>query len=130
VADFIGSLNAIELTVDELVGAYAVARLGEGDRVVVPVEPGVRPGATLRVAVRPERVQIGPPDGAAPDAGSSLPGSIAEIVYLGMYTQIHVDTRAGRLISHRLADEPLQSLAEGSRVRLTWEPEHASVLAR
>ena len=129
VADFIGSLNAIEVTVDELVGGYAVARLGDGERVVVPVDAGVRPGFTLRVAVRPERVQIGPPGDPVPDGGSSLQGSIVEIVYLGMYTQIHVETRAGRLISHRIADETTRSLTDGSQVQLSWEPEHASVLA-
>src|SRR6187399_3634855 len=37
VADFIGSLNALELTVDEIVGGYAVSRVGEDERVVVPV---------------------------------------------------------------------------------------------
>src|SRR5256884_6655038 len=37
VADFIGSLNAFDLRIDELVGAYAVTRLGEDERVVVPV---------------------------------------------------------------------------------------------
>ncbi len=129
VADFIGSLNAIELTVDERVGPYAVARLGEGERVVVPVDGGdVRPGSVLRVAVRPERVQIGSAESPVPDGGSTLQGSVVEIVYLGMYTQVHVDTGAGRLICHRLADEPAQALAHGSRVRLSWEPEHASVL--
>jgi len=128
VADFIGSLNAIEVTVDELVGDYAVARLGDGERVVVPVDSGVRPGTTLRVAVRPERVQIGPPDTATPDGGSSLAGSIVQIVYLGMYTQIHVETGAGRLICHRIADEPAEPAAQGARVRLWWDPEHGSVL--
>jgi spermidine/putrescine transport system ATP-binding protein len=129
VADFIGSLNALELTVDELVGSYAVVRVGERERVVVPVGADVRPGATLRVAVRPERVQIGPVDRPVPEGGSSLEGSIVQIVYLGMYTQLHVDTRAGRVVSHRLADELTDALAEGSRVLLSWEPEHASVLA-
>src|SRR5256886_229854 len=43
VADFIGSLNAIELTIDELVGDYSVARLGEDVRVVAPAA-GRRPG--------------------------------------------------------------------------------------
>jgi spermidine/putrescine transport system ATP-binding protein len=129
VADFIGSLNALDLTVDELVGGYAVARLGEGERVVVPVDADVRPGGPLRVAVRPERVQIGPLDGPTPDGGSSLEGSIVEIVYLGMYTQIHAETRAGRLICHRMADEPIDTLTQGSRIRLSWEPEQASVLA-
>src|SRR6186997_963154 len=37
VADFIGSLNALDFTVDELVGGYAVMRVGEADRVVLPV---------------------------------------------------------------------------------------------
>src|SRR3954451_3563135 len=36
VADFIGSLNALEFTVHELVGGFVVMRLGEGGRVVVP----------------------------------------------------------------------------------------------
>src|ERR671939_899934 len=60
VADFIGSLNALELRIDELVGGYAVARLGEGERVVFPVGAGRRAGEQVRVAVRPERVRIGP----------------------------------------------------------------------
>jgi spermidine/putrescine transport system ATP-binding protein len=129
VADFIGSLNALELTVDELVGGYAVARVGEQERIVVPVDNDVRPGNALRVAVRPERVRIGPPGSSAPDGSSSLQGSVAEIVYLGMYTQLHVDTRAGRVVCHRLADEPVDQLTTGSPVLLSWEPEHAAVLA-
>ncbi len=129
VADFIGSLNALELTVDELVGGFAVMRLGEGERVVLPVGPNTRTGESFRIAVRPERVQIGPVESPAPDGGSRLEGTIAEIVYLGMYTQFHVGTRAGRIVSHRLADELLAPLESGSRVVLSWEPEHTSVLA-
>src|SRR3989449_7944099 len=79
VADFIGSLNALELTVEELVGGYALMRLGEDERLVVPVDSGTTTGDSIRVAVRPERVQI---DGALSDGGSRLEGTIAEIVYL------------------------------------------------
>jgi hypothetical protein len=46
-----------------------------------------------------------------------------------MYTQFHVDTRVGRVVCHRLADESLASFSPGSRVLVTWEPEDASVLA-
>src|SRR5207237_290015 len=60
VADFIGSLNALDLTIDELVGGYAVARFGEDDRVVVAVGAGRRAGDAMPVAVRPERVRIRP----------------------------------------------------------------------
>src|SRR5204863_3921783 len=37
VADFIGSLNALDVSVDELVGGFAIARIGENERIVVPV---------------------------------------------------------------------------------------------
>jgi spermidine/putrescine transport system ATP-binding protein len=120
VADFIGSLNAFDVTIDEVVGDYAVARLGEEQRIVVP---GPAKG-DVRVAVRPEQVQIG----AGAEGGSRVDGMIAEIVYLGMYTQFHVDTPVGRLVSHRLGDESLARLETGASVSLSWEPEHTSVL--
>ena len=67
VADFIGSLNAIELVVAERVGDLAVGRYGEGERIVVAAGAAVRAGDAIRVAVRPERVRIDRPGGAAPD---------------------------------------------------------------
>src|SRR5438552_1803103 len=72
---------------------------------------------------------LGALDAAPQDGGSRLEGTIAEAVYLGMYTQFHVETAAGRLICHRLADESLAPLAAGSKVTLGWEPDDASVLA-
>jgi spermidine/putrescine transport system ATP-binding protein len=126
VADFIGSLNAIEIRVDEVVGGYGVARLGEQDRVVVPVEAGTSAGSELRVAVRPEHVRLGAGGG---ENGSRLGGTIADIVYLGMYTQFHVDTRAGRVVSHRLADEAVEELAAGSAVELAWDADDSYVLS-
>ena len=129
VADFIGSLNAIELRVEELVGGYAVMRLGDSERIVVPVGADARTGDSLRIAVRPERVQIGPADGSTSEHnGSRLVGTIAEIVYLGMYTQFHVSTGAGRVICHRLADESLDPLEPGSPVAVSWDADHASIL--
>jgi spermidine/putrescine transport system ATP-binding protein len=128
VADFIGSLNALDFRIDELVGGFALMRLSERERVVVPVGPDTRAGSSFRVAVRPERVQIGPVEGAAPDGGSRLEGTISEIVYLGMYTQFHVDTPAGRVVSHRLAEESLSGLEVRFRVLVSWDAEHTSVL--
>ena len=54
---------------------------------------------------------------------------MTQIVYLGMYTQFHVETPRGRMISNRLADEVLADITGGSRVALHWEPEHTAVLA-
>src|SRR5262249_57230693 len=75
VADFIGSLNALDVTVDEVVGGYAVARVGDGGRVVVPVDGGVGAGTQLRVAVRPEWVRLGTGSGD----GSQLEGTVADV---------------------------------------------------
>ena len=124
VADFIGSLNALEVTVGEVVGGYGIARLGERDRIVVPVAAGTTAGAELRVAVRPEHVQLG---GGGED-GSRLGGTVADIVYLGMYTQFHVDTAAGRVISHRLADQSLEGVERGGAVALAWDAGDSYVL--
>jgi spermidine/putrescine transport system ATP-binding protein len=129
VADFIGSLNAVDVTVDELVGGYALARVGERERIVVKVGSDVRTGSTLRIAVRPELIRIGDGSDPAPEDGSRLEGTIAEVVYLGMYTQFHVDTSVGRLVSHRLAEGASDPLTTGSAVALTWEADHAYTLA-
>jgi len=78
--------------------------------------------------VRPERVRIAQGDGVLRDGGSRLEGTVAEVVFLGMYTQFHVDTRAGRLVSHRLADEVPGAVEAGTPVTLSWEPDQASPL--
>ena len=124
VADFIGSLNAIEIRVDEVVGGYAIARLGERDRIVVPVEAGTGSGAELRIAVRPEHVEFVGSD----ENGSRLAGTVADIVYLGMYTQFHVDTGAGRVVSHRLADRSVGGAERGATVELAWDADDSYVL--
>jgi spermidine/putrescine transport system ATP-binding protein len=128
VADFIGSLNVLELKVDELVGDYAVTRLDENQRVVVAAWAGAHVGQEVRVAMRPEQVQLSPARAVSPDGGSFLRGRIAEVVFLGMYTQFHVDTQAGRVVSHRMADEPLAELEVGSDVVLEWQPEDAALV--
>jgi hypothetical protein len=74
-------------------------------------------------------VRLGPVGTTTPDQGSRLSGTIGELVYLGMYTQFHVDTRAGRIVSHRLADEPSVRLEAGAPVTLSWPAEHASVVS-
>lgn len=128
VADFIGSLNAFDITVDELVGGFAVARPAAGERVVVAVEPGVRAGETLRVAVRPERVEMAPAGTDVAEDGSRVEGTIAEVVFLGMYTQFAVETAIGTVVSHRLADESLAPFQPGARVVLSWQADQTTVL--
>jgi spermidine/putrescine transport system ATP-binding protein len=128
VADFIGSLNALELTVDEVVGDFAVLRAGETGRVVL-ADPTAAVGTTLRVAVRPERVRIAEAGAPVESGGSWLEGRVAQVVYLGMYTQFHVDTPAGLVVASRLADELSSPFEVGRSVSVSWDAEHTSVLS-
>ncbi len=129
VADFIGSLNAVELVVAELVGGLAVGRYAEGERIVVAAEAGMRVGDVVRVAVRPERIRIDPGAAGPPDDGSRLGGTIGEVVYLGMFTQFKIETAAGTILCHRLADEDLSQYTVDSNVVLTWPVDQTAVLA-
>ena len=129
VADFIGSLNALELIVAELVGNLAVGRYGDGERIVVATNPDIRAGDAVRVSVRPERVRIDPVAASTPEGGSRLGGRIDEVVYLGMFTQFRVETAAGSILCHRLADESLSGYAVGTPVVLTWPVAQTAVLA-
>ena len=124
VADFIGSLNTLTLTIDELVGNCCISRFAADERVVASIGRSHTVGETVRVGVRPEHVQVGPVDGVAAGDGSRLTGTISELVYLGMYTQFHVDTRAGRIVSYQLAG----SSELGAPVTVTFAPEHARVV--
>ena len=67
-----------------------------------------------RETVRPERIRIGA-------GGGRLDGVVADVVYLGVYRQFHVDTPVGRVVSVRLADEPLDEVTAGSHVSLSWD---------
>jgi len=67
-----------------------------------------------RESVRPERIRI-------LREGGRLDGVVADVVYLGVYRQFHVDTAAGRVVSVRLSDEPLDHVEAGSTVSLSWD---------
>jgi spermidine/putrescine transport system ATP-binding protein len=129
VADFVGSLNALDVEIAELVGDSCVARF-EAGRIVAAAASDTRPGSRVRVAVRPERVRVVPREaGTTPDGGSWLAGTVAEIVYLGMLTQYHVSTAAGRVVSHRMNDESSPRVEVGSLVVVEWAAEDPSVLS-
>src|SRR5213078_3312702 len=75
VADFIGALNTLELRIDELVGGYSVSRFPAGERIIASVDGGHSVGQTVRVAVRPEHVQVAAAGSAGSADGSRLSGT-------------------------------------------------------
>jgi hypothetical protein len=121
----------MDVRVDEVDGEDLVMKIGDGDRIVVPVGPtgtDAAVGSSLLVAVRPERVELAAGD-ALTNGASRLSGTIGQVVYLGTLTQFHVDTSIGkRLIVHHLSDDRSSSVREGDAVVLTWARDDAAVL--
>ncbi len=133
VADFIGSVNLFEGRVGgdrTSVENTAVGRL----RVAAKID--AEPGATVWVAVRPEKLRI-TPVAPSPDRRSAQENGVAatlvEIAYLGDLSIYRLRTDAGVLLQATIANTG--RLGEGAfgwndRVWLSFPPEAAIVLTR
>ncbi len=78
--------------------------------------------------MRPERVHIDLEGAVTSDDGSRIGGRIDGVVYLGMFTQFRVETDAGAILCHRLADEDLAAFMPGTPVVLTWPVDQTTLL--
>jgi spermidine/putrescine transport system ATP-binding protein len=116
VAGFLGVSNLLAGVVD---GERSV-RLDDGTPVEVDVD-----GRTGRVAVgvRPEKIRLG-------EAGANrLPGEIKETAYVGVATQVIVETVAGDVVVfHQNADAASSIPAVGSNVTVSWSPDATFVV--
>ena len=107
VADFVGSVNMFEGTLERDEPDHAIVRVPE---LVSPVflDHGVSgaKGAVVWVALRPEKIEMHKrADGAAPmkmedapEGANVIPGVIRDIVYLGSETNYDVEIEGGRRI--------------------------------
>jgi putative spermidine/putrescine transport system ATP-binding protein len=75
-----------------------------------------------RFTVRPEKIRM------SDDSGSGEPGTIRDVVYVGMVTRYVVDLDAGGqlvVVKQNLETSSQEALSEkGKSVRLSWRPEH------
>ena len=129
VADFVGVLNAAELTVSSVENGRAVMTVNERDRVIAPAEGlDLAAGAKVLAAVRPERIAIAKGSverrrGLAPvrhRRADRLPRH-ADAVPRG-----HGAER--RFIVHQLSSEASDTIDEGDEVTLTWPVDDTSIL--
>jgi spermidine/putrescine transport system ATP-binding protein len=117
VAGFLGASNLLSGTVE---GPDAV-RLDSGE--VVRADVGGHTGR-VEAGVRPEKITLGHGGGA-----NELQGTIAETAYIGVATQVVVETPAGTI--HVFAQNlgaGGRALSPGSDVLLSWAPESTFVV--
>jgi spermidine/putrescine transport system ATP-binding protein len=117
VAGFLGISNLLPGRVE---GADAV-RLDDG--TLLRADVNGRAGA-VAAGVRPEKITIGPGGGA-----NELAGTIAETAYIGVATQVLVETVAGTVqVFAQNIDSGRRIPEPGSDVTLSWSPESTFVV--
>ena len=138
VADFIGTSNFMDATVEAVAGPMVTARTAAGlvlrGRMTDP-DRSVAVGDHVTVATRPERLEVAPAETAGePPAGhTQVTGRILQGTYLGDQTEYRVTTdQAGDLIvRHQNAAGAGGALGAGpgDQVAVRWHEEANLVLA-
>jgi len=128
VADFIGTSNALALSVDRREGELAIMEPGPDVRIVVADPAAI--GETVQISIRPEKISIrAGADPAAISNGCRVSGVAVERVYLGSVSQTVVELPdGGRLAVHELNDDDVSTVEPGDRVTLSWPARHSLVV--
>jgi spermidine/putrescine transport system ATP-binding protein len=133
VAGFMGTSNIIEAEVKGPVGDLLQVSSAPDDRMLVvpPPDRALRAGDKLAFTVRPEKLKVAPLNEPVAEKLCSTTGTVADIVYLGVSTQLVVQTDDGStLVAFRQNNERVSDAGEpGTRTRLVWDPEFNVVLA-
>ena len=134
VAGFIGEANLFSGAAGPRgsgTGPQRTVTQGDGRSFLVPDHAGISAGGEVRIAVRPEWLDLFEP-GAVPAGENALPGTVRDIVYLGETMHVVVTVSDGRLVRVALRNEgqllnPLR-WRRGDTVLVAWRPEDCQVL--
>jgi spermidine/putrescine transport system ATP-binding protein len=99
VAGFLGSANLYDVTVIDVVGDNATCELGQV-KVRANVAECAVPGARISLAVRPERIEVAPPDQLREDGDANVfAGSVEHLVFLGAQTHVGVQIGGALMVA-------------------------------
>jgi len=131
VAKFIGESNFFDGRISgRLNGEWEVQREGGGS-FRVPHNPNLKTGQQVRVAVRPEWMDVQRPD-AVPPGENALVGTVRDIIYLGetMHVIVAVPEAGDVTVALRNEGQLIKPLAwkRGDTAAVAWLPEDCQIL--
>jgi putrescine transport system ATP-binding protein len=131
VADFVGDVNLIEGRVVTVDRNEITIECVSGGRLRIAQSAETAPGATVCVALRPEKVQIAHEVPAAD--GNGFAGQVLEIGYLGDASIYKIKLDNGLVMKASVANRVRvidRSIGTGDRVWLSFAPEAGVVLTQ
>jgi spermidine/putrescine transport system ATP-binding protein len=135
VAGFLGVSNLLEGEVKGHEGGMVAIVLTDGTLIRAPAPEGGAALHEVRLGVRPEKLRVVPAtDGAGMDASvNAMEGTVLDSSYIGVSTQYLVETRDGHKMTAYAQNletaGAAEALADGEKVRLTWQPRHTFVVS-
>ncbi|WP_244860899.1 ABC transporter ATP-binding protein [Aromatoleum petrolei] len=118
VARFIGENNRISGDVLRLDGDECVVEMKGCGAVQAARVAALQAGAPTMLSLRPERVQIDPPEGSVPNA---FEATVRDLVYLGDHLRIGLDLGGRNTLVAKMPNSSRHGrLAPGHRVRVGW----------
>jgi mannopine transport system ATP-binding protein len=121
VADFLGEMNFIAGQLAEVTGDTCKVRIGDALMTArVSSETGLREGGAVRLAVRPERVNV-LTEGVGKPSQDSLPGNVSHLIFNGASLALLVDLEGGQTVRADVnAQSALADLKAGAPVMVGW----------
>ncbi len=127
VADFIGDSNFLTGAVTEQVDRIVAVQIANGQLVFAESDVPVAPGTPVRIAIRPEKIDIHRVEGLR----NVFTGGVTDTVYIGTDTHYDVKLQTGEILRVReqnaLPGNNLQA-RDGDTVQVGFDPEAARVL--
>ena len=122
VAGFIGETNFFPGTVVGVEPGGGPCRVDVSGILLGATLPGAAaPGASVTVAVRPERIRLH----AVSEGATGLPGTLLDSIYLGSARRLVIGLADGR-DCHALRPADAAPMAPGQPVVLSWDAAHAT----
>jgi len=131
VAGFIGESNFLEGTPQRLPGETWEVAQRDGVSFRVPLHPAIQEGKPVRIAVRPEWMDLRLPENVPPGQ-NALNGTIREVIYLGetLHVIVGVPGTGDLKVAVRNQGQLIRPLGwkRGDAVVVAWLPENCRIL--
>jgi spermidine/putrescine transport system ATP-binding protein len=131
VAKFIGESNFLDGRADRGTGGQWVVTRSVGGSFRIPDHPSLNQGREVRIAVRPEWMDVQKPD-AVPLGENALIGTIKDIIYLGetMHVIVTVPAAGDVTVALRNEGQLIKPLVwkRGDVAAVAWLPEDCQIL--